>query len=355
MKDDIVRLTMDLVRCRSTADRPDESKRALEHLLSYLDVPGAIIERREFDGVPCGVVRPEGVERPRVILCGHLDVVPAEDRQFEPRLEGDRLHGRGTLDMKGGMAAAAAVFRATIGRGIPWWLVAVTDEETGGEQGAARLAAEGMAADLFVVVEPSEMTLSLQSKGALRVRLTARGRRAHASTPWLGESAIEKLLGYGEGLRRAIPAAPTEVWETTACPTLVRGGAVINQVPDEASLDLDIRYVPSDSPEAILARLAAAIPGARIDVLNSFPPMVCREDTPLVRSLAGIYRDVLGREPMLGREHGATDARYFSDRMDALIFGPSGEDLHGPDEWVSVASLEGVGAVLAAWGASLKG
>jgi succinyl-diaminopimelate desuccinylase len=71
--------------------------------------------------------------------------------------------------------------------------------------------------------------------------------------------------------------------------------------------------------------------------------------------LAGIYRDVLGREPMLGREHGATDARYFSDRMDALIFGPSGEDLHGPDEWVSVASLEGVGAVLAAWGASLKG
>ncbi len=355
MIEDIVRLTADLVRFRSTADRPDQSAAALEHLLAYLDVPGVAIERREFDNVPCGVVRPAGVERPKVILCGHLDVVPGEESQFEPRREGDRLYGRGTLDMKGGMAAAAVVFRETIGLGIPWWLVVVTDEETGGEQGAARLAAEGLAADLFVVVEPSEMTLSLQSKGALRVRLTARGRRAHASTPWLGDSAIEKLLGFGAGLRRAVPAATTEVWETTACPTLVRGGAVINQVPDEASLDLDIRYVPSDSPEAIQERLREALPEAEIAVLNSFPPMVCREDAPLVRELSGVYRELLGREPLVGREHGATDARYFSDRMDALIFGPSGENLHGPDEWVSVSSLERVAAVLGTWGRRLAG
>jgi succinyl-diaminopimelate desuccinylase len=350
---EITDLAMAAIRLRTTADRLDDRRACLELFLDYLRDAPLILERREFAGVPSAIVRPPGVDRPRVLLCGHLDVVPGENAQFEPRLEGDRLYGRGALDMKGSLAATVAVVKRLAPAAPPWWLLIVTDEETGGADGAARLAAEGWEADLFLAAEPTDLACALQSKGALRLEIVHRGRRAHASTPWRGDSSVERMMGALGAIRGVIPEVRREAWKTTASLTIIKGGTVINQVPDECRLSVDIRYVPGDDPERILVALRRALKGFEVRVIDTFGPMVCRADAPLVRSLRRTFRGLTGHSSRLGREHGATDARWFSDRMDALIFGPGGEDLHGPAEWVSLESLFTFADVLAAWGSSL--
>ncbi len=350
---EIVKLAMNAVHLRTTADRPEELAACLELFLAYFQGSPLILERREFDGVPSLVVRPPGVDRPRVILCGHLDVVPGEHAQFEPRVEGDRLFGRGALDMKGSLAATAAVVKRTASLVPPWWLLIVSDEESGGKHGAARFAAEEWEAELFLAAEPSDLTFALQSKGALRLEIVHRGRRAHASTPWQGESSVERMMAALPAIREVIPEVKKEAWKTTASLTIIKGGSVINQVPDECRLSVDIRYVPGDDPDRILAALRKKLRGFDVGVLDTFGPMVCRADAPLVRSLRRTFRELTGRPPRNGKEHGATDARYFSDRMDALIFGPRGADLHGPAEWVDLPSLFTFADILAAWGEEL--
>jgi succinyl-diaminopimelate desuccinylase len=346
---EILDLTARAIRLRTTADRPDDLRACLDLYLAALEGAPVTVERFEFDGVPSAVVRPLGVTRPKVILNGHLDVVPAAEAAFEPRVEGNRLIGRGSYDMKGPLAAVTAVFRETAPLAVPWWLTIVCDEEVGGKKGAARMAALGWEADLFLAAESTEMALSLQSKGVLRVEVGYRGRAAHGSAPWTGDSSVERVMAARDPIRLVIPEVLEEAWQTTASFTIIKGGETVNQVPDWCALSLDIRHVPEDDPEAIVAGLRRALPGYEIRVIDRYPPMVCREDNPHIATLREAVRDVTGVDPPLGREHGATDARYFSDRMDALIFGPAGAGLHGPDEWVSIPSLLDFAGALEAW------
>ena len=133
-----------------------------------------------------------------------------------------------------------------------------------------------------------------------------------------------------------------------------RGGTVINQVPEECSLSLDMRYIPGDDPERLTEDFKKALPGYSIEVLDMYPPMICREESPLLKSLMEAYRRGTGEEPAMGRQHGATDARYFSPGMDAMTFGPKGDGIHGPEEWLSLESLQAFTRTMLEWGRSLR-
>lgn len=353
-REEILRLAGEAISYRSCAGNPDETAACLELFLNYLKSPHIVIRQREFEGVPSAVIMPREVKKPEVIICGHIDVVPGDDSQFNPLIEEDRLYGRGAMDMKGNLAAVAAVFKKTSADSPPWWLIIVSDEETGGNNGAARLAEEGLAAKLFMVAEPSELELALQSKGALRLEIVHHGKKAHASTPWLGISSVEQMMKIQPLIREVIPDYSKEAWETTASLSLIWGGTVINQVPDDCRLCLDIRYIPGDDPDRITAAMKKKLDGFEVNVLDVYPPMVCREDAPMLLSLKETFREVCGTEPVIGRQHGATDARYFAGRMDALIFGAAGQNLHGADEWVSIESLMTFARIMELWGESLR-
>jgi succinyl-diaminopimelate desuccinylase len=351
---EIVGLTEDSIRFRSTADRPEELGACLELHLGYFTGAPVEVDRREYNGDPLAIIKPSGIDRPSVILCGHVDVVPGDDSQFEPLTDGDRLYGRGALDMKGSLAALAAVVKTTLPESIPWWLFIVSDEERGGKNGAAVIAEEGLPGEFFLAAEPSRMTMAIQSKGALRLRITHHGLSAHASAPWNGISSVEKIMETLPKIREIIPDYSSEVWETTASLSLVRGGTVINQVPEECSLSLDIRYIPGDDTEKLTEDFKKALPGYDIEVLDMYLPMICREEAPLLKSLMEAYRRGTGEEPVMGRQHGATDARYFSPGMDSLTFGPEGDGIHGPEEWLSLESLQAFTRTMLEWGRSIK-
>jgi succinyl-diaminopimelate desuccinylase len=168
------------------------------------------------------------------------------------------------------------------------------------------------------------------------------GRSAHSSTPWLGDNAVLKAID----VFRAIESLPfsRESSEMFDRPSInlgrIAGGDALNKVPDRCEMAVDVRYLPGQDPGAILAQVRA-IPG--IDVTRTFvhPPVTVSRTDPYVQGLReAVSRTTRGEVMSVGRD-GASDAASFIEAgIPAVEFGPAGGGHHGPDEWVSVASLQ---------------
>src|ERR671916_1532637 len=225
----------------------------------------------------CLVVR-VGSGEPRILLHGHADVVPGEERQFEPYEENDELYGRGVYDMKGALAAMmyAVEDLKTLGSDATVELLVVPDEEQehGARTGAEVLIKNGYVGDFLITGEPTDFHIGTQSKGVLDLRVTLRGKSAHGSTPWLGKNAV--LLAY-EHFSRVLEL-PFAKQRTDLFPypsmNLARiiGGDVLNRVPDRCTYDLDIRYLPNQDPKEIARQIRSVDLPAEVEVLFGREP-----------------------------------------------------------------------------------
>lgn len=337
-----------LIGIRSTADRPGELHRALGLALDVVG-PGFDVRRFESHGKPSALVtHPDRPGRPRVILNGHLDVVPGTPEQFRARREGDRLYGRGAHDMKVAALVLATVFRSLAAElPYPIALQLVTDEEVGGFDGTGHQLDLGVRGDFVVIGEQSGLRVVTESKGLVRARVSADGQAAHAAYPWLGSNA---LLTLWDGLSRLLdryPVPSAERWATTVNLARVEtSNEAVNQVPADATAWLDIRYPPEDSDltgrtaEQIAGHLQeVAGPGVRVHVDAVGTPHRADPESVQVRALRDAARAV-GYPGDLQRKHGAADSRfYFPLGIGAVIFGPTGDGQHGPEEYVEISSL----------------
>jgi succinyl-diaminopimelate desuccinylase len=301
----------------------------------------------DHDGLPVVMVDvgpPAADEPPTVILHGHLDVVPAYASQFEPRIEGDRLIGRGAYDMKGALAAMMCAVRDVADQNqVRVRFICVPDEES--EDVSSRstdvIVAGGYRGDFAVTGEPTDLHIGVQAKGVLAVRVAVAGVAAHGSTPWLGDNAILKAH---DAFRR-IETLPfsRESSDLFDRPSInlarIEGGDAFNKVPDRCTMDVDIRYLPTQDPGEILAQIRA-IPDVEILKCFTRAPAVVSRSNPYVRALRdGIGRSIEGEALSIGRD-GASDAISFLEAgIPAVEFGPVGAGHHGPEEWVSIASL----------------
>src|ERR687894_563140 len=134
---------------------------------------------------------------PTIVLHGHLDVVPARPEQFEPRVVGDRLYGRGAYDMKGGLASMmCAVHDVAAQDSVRVHFVCVCDEESEevDDRGSDQAVKEGYLGDFAITGEPTDLHIGIQAKGVLAMRIEVTGRAAHGSTPWAGDNAVLKAI-----------------------------------------------------------------------------------------------------------------------------------------------------------------
>lgn len=311
----------------------------------WLDARGIEAEQDECRGLPvirASVGDPGGST---VILHGHFDVVPAESGQFEPRVEGDRLIGRGAYDMKAALAAMMMALPDP-GQPIPGLRVAlgiVSDEESeeSENRGSDHLVATGMDGDFAITGEPTDFHVGVAAKGVLGIRLGVGGRSAHGSTPWLGDNAVLRAVE----MFRAIESLPfaKESSELFDRPSIslgrIWGGDALNKVPDYCAIDVDIRYLPHQDPEGIREQIRGLGP-VSMEPIITLPPIQSDANCPWVRRLievAGRHHD--GPTVSVGRD-GASDALSFIKAgIPAVEFGPVGAGHHGPDEWVSISSL----------------
>ena len=355
LRDELVALTCDLVRIESVADRPDQLAAVIDYAAAYLaDVPGLFVERSEAGGKPALVVALRDTRAPALMLNGHLDVVVGRPEQFPPEGRDGRTYGRGSQDMKGSCPVMLRLIRdlAALPERPDVGFQLVTDEEIGGAEGTGRLLAEGWRCGFMLCLEPTDMGVLFEHKGALWVELRLPGRPAHGSRPWDGHNPVGDLARGLAALdaRFPIPDGPNS-WQTTVTPTHVQTGAGSrNQVPPGASVTFDIRYTADTTPEAIQATLAECFPTAELVVGSCGPGLRTDPEHPEVCRVADLLAERLGRPPRFYREHFATDARYYTSAgIPAVCVGPVGAGLHSDEEWVAIDSLLDLHAVLTAY------
>jgi succinyl-diaminopimelate desuccinylase len=216
----------------------------------------------------------------------------------------------------------------------------VSDEEIGGVHGTGMLLEHGWRCDFFLAAEPSDLQICYAHKGAIWAEVELRGQPAHGSRPWEGQNPIAALRDGLVQLERRFPTPHEPAWTTTVVPTVVQGGDAGNRLPQSVQLTLDIRYIPEDSPERIIAAVQECFAGGARSS-RSGPPLYTNPDQPEVRRLAACVAAVAGKPAGFYREHFATDARYYSDMgIPAVCLGPTGAGLHSDEEWVEIDSLE---------------
>jgi succinyl-diaminopimelate desuccinylase len=331
---------------RYDTSTPDDLRAAASFVRGWLGSREIEVVEHDHQGLPVlladvGATAPDA---PTVILHGHIDVVPAHAEQFEARVEGDRLIGRGAYDMKGALAAMMlATVDAAAQTAVRVRFVCVPDEESDDvdDRSIDALIADGLRGDFAITGEPTDLHIGVQAKGVLAVRIEVAGRAAHGSTPWEGDNAILKAH---DAFRR-IETLPfsRESSDLFDRPSInlarIVGGDAFNKVPDTCSMDVDIRFLPNQDPGAILAQIRE-IADVRIAKTFIREPAIVSRSNPYVRALRAALASSIDDEPLSVGRDGASDAvSFLRAGVPAVEFGPVGGGHHGPDEWTSISSL----------------
>ncbi len=285
-----------------------------------------------------------GPDVPTVVFHGHLDVVPGRPEQFVPRTEGDRLFGRGAYDMKGGLASMMVATRDLADQDeVRVHFVCVADEESdeATQRASDYLVEQGYTGDFAITGEPTDLHIGVQAKGVLAMRIEVTGKSAHGSTPWLGDNAVLKAID----VFRQIESLPfsRESSEFFDRPSIslgrIIGGDALNKVPDLCVMDVDVRYLPGQDPERILANVRS-IPDVTVVKVFMRDPAIVERSNPYVQMLASAVAEGTPAERISVGRDGASDAISFLEAgVPAVEFGPEGAGHHGPEEWVSIPSL----------------
>src|SRR3954452_909897 len=246
-----------------------------------------------------------------VVFHGHIDVVPGRTEQFEPRIEGDRLIGRGAYDMKGGLAGMMCALRDLRDQAdVRVHFVCVSDEESDEPwdyRGSDYVVEKGYVGDFAITGEPTDLRIGVQSKGVLALHVDVSGKAAHGSTPWEGDNAVLKAVDVFRSIQ-AMPFA-REASELFDRPSIslgrILGGDRINKVPDHCAIDVDIRYLPGQDPDAILNDIRA-LPDVGVEVVFARDPAIVARDEPTCSRWPPPCR--AGR-PRTGSRSGATARR----------------------------------------------
>jgi succinyl-diaminopimelate desuccinylase len=282
---------------------------------------------------------------PTIVLHGHLDVVPGRPEQFVPRVEGDRLYGRGAYDMKGGLAGMmVALQELSQQQAVRVHFLCVSDEESDEEEqrGSDYLVEQGYLGDFAITGEPTDLHVGVEAKGVLAMRIEVTGKAAHGSTPWEGDNAVLKALDVFRQIE-SLPFA-RESSDLFDRPSInlgrILGGDAVNKVPDACTIDVDVRFLPGQDSQAILDAVNALPDTEVVKTFRRSPALVQREN-PFVQALGSAIESIAPRQRgiSVGRD-GASDAVCFIDAgVPAVEFGPEGAGHHGPEEWVSIRSL----------------
>jgi succinyl-diaminopimelate desuccinylase len=348
---------LDLLRIPSVTDDVPQVNRSVAAMRGWLEARGVFCETetmpdgREF--LYASVVK--GERTPKLLLNAHLDVVPASPALFEPVLDGDKIRGRGTQDCKGNAMAMATALAALAGSGAGVGAVFSTDEEEGGCTSGEAVARGIRATGLTIVLDAGPWSITYSQKGIVSFRLVAKGRGGHSSEPWRFDNPIDRLFDGWARLRAAWPAITDEKehWGDSIAATVVRAGAVHNQIPNEASMVVNVRFV---EPGAI-PRIEAFVrekSGLEAEILSTCEPVVCDAGAPALAELREAMAKAFGREIPMARMHGATDARHFSGPGAAPVamIGVEGWRCHDEGEGATLASIQAYADLLVSFGRS---
>lgn len=306
-----------------------------------------------------------------LLFHAHMDTVPAHAMRdpFSGRVEDGYIWGRGAVDQKGGLAAAAAALAALARRDqtprVPVGLVAVVDEEAE-HRGSMALAQSGLCASRAIVTEPSGLKVVIGCKGTVPLHICLHGKAAHGSRPWLGVNAIEKAMDVARNMldqrfpEVELPGLPPV--RGTLNLGLIQGGVAYNIVPASCELWFDRRTVPGESQsevlaavQSLLAELSAKDPTLQAEVEIARPdwtwepiarrglkPTLVPPDSDLPKWVSRHHTRLVGRVPELYFTDGYNEMDFLVNDMaiPTVQYGPGDANLcHTNEERLDVCQL----------------
>jgi acetylornithine deacetylase len=337
-----------------------------EYCAEWLAAHGFEVHRlEERRGRPSvvGIAKGSGGGR-SLMLNGHIDTVTLagyDGDPLQPKVEAGKLFGRGSFDMKSGVAAMMVAAARAAQHGLRGdILVACVADEEYASLGTAEVARH-FKADAAIVTEPSHLDLTLAHKGFVWFEVIVEGRAAHGSRPELGVDAIAKaghflvaLEAYGQRLLAA-PGHP--ILRTGSMhASIIKGGEELSSYPANCRISLERRTIPGETADIVenelrglLDALAGTVPDFRYRLERGLDrvPFEAKPDEPIVAALRKHATEALGQAPKVRGEPFWTDCAILKEAgIPCLLFGADGAGAHAATEWASVASVEMLAHIL---------
>ena len=366
----MLELTKRLIAIPSENPPGNHYEKCARTLLEELDRLGFDNVRRENACVLASV----GTGARTLYFSGHYDVVPAQSRhQFQPRVEGANLFGRGSSDMKSGLAAMIHAAAAARDEGLlntgRIGIVLVPDEETAGPQGSRDLDARGLLgkdAVGMLTPEPTGGVIWNANRGAISLRATMRGKAAHVGRQFEGVNAFERALPaimqlvalkneveLRETQQNIVPAAARK--SILMLGGRVEAGTNFNVTPDFCSFTVDRRINPEENLEEEKRRLREALEGFEIETLQEEAAAATPSGDPLGMVLSRQIASVTGKDPAFEMCPGLLETRFYAAHgIPAYAYGPGLLTVsHGPNEFVPVRNIARCAEIYALTAASM--
>lgn len=334
---------------------------AAQYLQDLLQAAGARVKMVEFAPQRAGLVAEIGpADGPVLALAGHLDTVAIGDPAswhhdpFACEVADGRIYGRGSVDMKGGLAAMVCTMLNLADQDLNGRLrlLISVDEEVGG-QGSLQLTQLGYVHDVdaMIVCEATDDQIQYAHCGSFDYQIDSKGKLAHSSRPQLGANAVMNLVDYINREVTAFDDHPTSpvLDELVHSVTVFHGGEQLNSIPASAYLQGNVRTIPECDNQATKERLQAIVDDLNQDtkhqlslsIVADFMPVVTDPNDPFIAQLQAVVETVTGQRPTATISHGATDAsRYVMDdhQFAVVEYGPGSEDQsHQVDESLALS------------------
>ena len=299
-----------------------------------------------------------GNKMPDILFNPHVDVVPALDPETQYHLdvrENGRIYGRGATDDLGNAVCVAQTLIDLKGK-VDAGAFFTGDEELGGSTTDAMIKLGYGAKKVVLVVDGSRGPdfVVYAQKGIVILKLTARGTAGHTAYPWTGKNAIGVLFrGFAKLADQWENPREEKDWRDSMEPVILSAGKAENQIPDEASMVVNFRITRAEELET-LPRMVADVTGLEVSIQRFCPPFNGDPDSPPLRLLAGIIRDLYGKEPAFVRMTGATDARHLQKLgVPMAIMGCLGAGAHSASEYLESDSIDRMVPILVKLAVSL--
>lgn len=304
-----------------------------------------------------GVLKGRG-QGPTILLAGHMDTVGVDGyaQPFEPRAEGGNIYGRGSCDMKAGLAAYLEVVRHLQRSGITLagdLIIAGVIDEEHAMAGSRHFGLHGPKVDFAIVAEPTLLSISGSHKGQFLTTIRTKGVAAHSSMPSKGRNAIyhmatvlDALEDYADDVAQR-PSDPV-CGSPSFSVGVIRGGDNACSVPDICEIDIDRRTIPGETSADVLRELHAVVDLAKAKVpaldyeicapFLDLPPLNTKHDSRIMRAISEACMSVIGKADIAAFP-GSTDAPNFN--CPTVICGPGNlAQCHSLNEYVSIAQVE---------------
>ena len=347
----------EIVSIPSITSNITESDRCIDYCIDFIKnntSTNPFILKKYFNNFPSILIANKETMLYDVLAICHIDVVPAKQEMFIPKIINNRMYGRGTADMKCGVLVALDILKDIINtnKQISFGVLIVSDEEIGGENGAKKWAELGLNGKILLDYDTGKGFgfITQKSKGAICLDVEAVGIESHGSMPWDGLDANDILFELITELRKTFKAysinnKPDNTWVSTMHVGKISGGDAVNKISSNSKALIDIRYTEEYNSKNII-NIFDNFKNKHQDhfsykIIAFGKNVVTNIDNKYFNRYINCFKNETGKDPTMDYFNGTTDIRYFiNDNNISIHHSPDIGPIHSEDEFVDLITLK---------------